>query len=165
MSQVIPDAEVERMSAIAADMLKGRTDLAEVNGITVDELEAVYSLAHSFYASGKYADAQDLFRFLTLHRHAEPRFWLGLAASCQMTGDVQRAAQSYAVCALLNPADAQVSLRAGECFLAMGDKKTARTALEAAVGVGEGTAEGRPYAARAKLLLAQASGAGGSAAA
>lgn len=149
------EIDVARLTAIGEEILAGTTDLAAVNGITADELEAVYSLGHSLYATARYKDAQDLFRFLTLHRHMEARFWFGLAASCHMLGDITNAARSYAVCALLNPMDAQVSLRAGECFLAMGDRKTAATALEAAVQAGGMSAGGAAHAARAGLLLGQ----------
>ena len=115
-------------------------------------------MGHGFYAAGQHRDAVDVFRFLCLHRHAEPRFWLGLAASSQVLGLHAVAVQAYGVCAIVQPGDPQVSLRAAECFIAINDAKSAGTAL----GVVEELAAGKPeharWASRAKVLRAHLAG-------
>lgn len=147
------DEEVSRLAALATEVIEGRTDLAAIQGIGTQELEAVYTLGHGFFQSGNYEDALTLFQFLTLHRHIEARYWFGLAASQQMLRQYALAAQSYGVCAMLDLDNPQVPLRAGECFLALGDKTNARAALEAALTVAGDKPGHAAHAARARLIL------------
>lgn len=147
------DPEIERLAGAARAILEGQTDLATIQGIGTKELDAVYALAHGFYGSASYGEALALFQFLTLHRPTEARFWFGLGATQQMLGQHALAVKSYGFCSLLDVSNAQVPLRAGECFLAIGDKANARSALEAAVTVAGANPKYAPHAARARLIL------------
>jgi type III secretion system low calcium response chaperone LcrH/SycD len=147
------DPDVARLAELAEQIIAGRTDLAVIQGITDDELEAVYTLGHGFYGSGKYADALEMFRFLCVHRHLEARYWFGLAATNQMLGEIPAAVQAYGVCALLDVDDPQVPLRAAECFRQLGDETNARSALEAAIIVAGADPKKAAYAERARLML------------
>ncbi|MBL6080047.1 SycD/LcrH family type III secretion system chaperone [Belnapia sp. T18] len=156
-----PEAmDQSRLEQMAEAILKGQTDIAALNGITGDELEAVYSMGYGFYSAGQHQDAADVFRFLCLHRHTDPRFWLGLAASAQMLGFHAVAVQAYGVCAMLEPEDPQVSVRAAECFIAMGDATSAGTALEAAEALSHGKPGHARWGDRAKVLRAHLTGSG-----
>lgn len=148
------EQEVDRLAQLSVEILEGRTDLAAIAGMTGDELEAVYTLAHGFYTSGKYDDAQDLFRFLCMHRHLDPRFWFGFGATCQMQGDMALAVKAYGMSAMLDPTDPQVSLRAAECFIALGDTKGARIALEGAIMAAGAKPAHVGHAERARMILA-----------
>jgi type III secretion system low calcium response chaperone LcrH/SycD len=143
------DARLEQM---AAAILQGQTDIAALNGLTVEEMEAIYGLGYGFYTAGQHREALDIFRFLCLHRHLEPKYWLGLGAVNQMLGDYGTAVQSYAVCGLLDPTDPQVSLRAAECFIALGDAKSAGVALEAVLQLCAGAPQYAHWAERAGVL-------------
>ena len=134
-----PRTDPGRLEQMAYAILRGETDIAALNGISGDGIEAIYGMGHGFYAAGQHRDAVDVFRFLCLHRHAEPRFWLGLAASSQVLGLHAVAVQAYGVCAMVQPEDPRVSLRAAECFIAINDAKSA----------GTGGAGGRQARARA----------------
>jgi type III secretion system low calcium response chaperone LcrH/SycD len=147
------DPEVARLTELAQEIMAGRTDLAVIQGITDDELEAVYALGHGFYTSGKYDDAVEMFRFLCTHRHMEPRYWLGLGAAKQLVGDPAAAVQAYGVCSLLDSADPQPPLRAAECFRLLGDEASARSALEAAITIAGDDPRHAAYAERARLML------------
>lgn len=149
------DAQVERLAGIAAAVMDGKANLASLNGITADELEAVYSVAHGLYSAGQFADAQELFRFLVLHDHATAKHWFGLAACQQMQGDTAGALKSYGMSALLDPAEPQVPLRAAECFFKLGDKANARAAAEAATIVAGQAKGAEAIAQRARLLMAR----------
>lgn len=146
-------SEVQNLADLAAQIMEGKTDLATIRGLTTRDLEAVYTLGHGFFGSGDYASALSMFQFLTLHRQVEARYWFGLAASLQMLGRHALAVQSYAVCAMFNLDDPQVPLRAGECFLALGDKVNARSALEAVLVVAGENPRHAAHAARARLIL------------
>jgi type III secretion system low calcium response chaperone LcrH/SycD len=157
------DAETQRLADLAIEIMEGRTDLAAIQGITTQELEAVYTLAHGFYQSGDYDKALSLFKFLTLHRHIEARYWFGLAATQQMMRQHAIAVQSYGVCAMLDLDNPQTPLRAGECFLAVGDKDNARSALEAALTLAGSNPRHAAHAARARLILGNLDTQGGAA--
>jgi len=147
--------DVDRLAELAREIMAGNTDLAAIIGMTEDELEAVYSLGHGFYTSGRYGDALDIFRFLCMHRHMDPRFWFGLGATNQMLGDHATAVTAYRTCAMLDLEDAQVPMRAAECFRAMGDAESTRQALEAVVEVSKGKPAQAAYAKRADAMLEQ----------
>ena len=55
---------------------------------------------------------------------------------------------------MLEPENAQLSLRAGECFVKLGQHDGARLALEAAVQAAGGKPDQAPHAARAQMILA-----------
>ncbi|CCB66717.1 SycD/LcrH family type III secretion system chaperone [Hyphomicrobium sp. MC1] len=147
----------DKFIALAGDILDGRTDLAAIAGMTAEEIEAIYSIGYGFYTSGNYQDALDIFKFLCMHRHLDKRFWMGLGATSQLLKDYDRAIVSYRTCAMLDLSDAQLPLRAAECFLALGDMVQAQLALEAVGIVAKHypTAQNASFAARAGLMRAQ----------
>ena len=116
---------------LAARCLTEGATLADVRGCTDDELEAVYNLAHNAYQQQRYEDARKLFQFLAENDHAESRFWMGLAASYQMTGEYEQAVTAYGVAALLDATDPRMPLHACECYVAMNDWESGRKALDA----------------------------------
>lgn len=131
---------------------KGST-LKQMKGITNDELEAVYSLAFSYYRTGKYDEAIKLFQFLVLFDHLNAKYWFGLGAVQQATKDYQNAVVSYGYCSFLKLDNPKPQLHAAECFLALGDKRSAASALFA---LNEycptDTDIGREYRAKAEKL-------------
>lgn len=150
-------ADPARLAKLADEIMAGRTDLAEIAGMSQDEIEAVYWLGHGFYTGGNYSDAVDIFKFLCMHRHMDKRFWMGLGAASQLLKDYDRAITAYRTCAMLDLGDAQVPLRAAECFAAIGDQVQAQQALEAVAVVAEQypTPQNAGFAARARLMLVQ----------
>lgn len=154
---VLSHIDSGKLAALTDDILSGRTDLAAVVGMGEGEIEAIYAIGHGFYAGGSYQDAVDIFKFLCMHRHMDHRFWMGLGAASQLLKDYQTAITAYRTCAMLDLSDAQVPLRAAECFTAIGDAEQARLALEAVTVVAGQypTAQNATFTARAKLMLAQ----------
>ena len=131
---------------------KGST-LKQMKGITNDELEAVYSLAYSYYRTGKFSDAHKLFQFLVLFDHLNAKYWFGLGAVQQATKDFQNAVVSYGYCSFLKLDNPKPQLHAAECFLALGDRKSAASALYALNEYcPENTEIGREYRAKAAKL-------------
>ena len=56
------DEQIEKTAKAFLDMGTVR----ELKGITDAEMEAVYSMGFSFYNTGRYDDAEKVFRFLVL---------------------------------------------------------------------------------------------------
>jgi type III secretion system low calcium response chaperone LcrH/SycD len=99
---------------------------------TKEHIEGLYTLAYDFYESGKYKEAANFFRFLTVLDHAGKKHWIGLAASQQMQKEYGNAVNNYAVAALLDQTDPYTPFYAAECCFSMGDVERGLEALESA---------------------------------
>ena len=132
----------------------GLTTISELRGITRDELEAVYSLAYDYYRTGRTEDAATLFKFLTTFDHLNEKYWMGLAAVLQVKKEFKRATEAYAlVSGVLNIKNVKAPYYAAECFLALGDRPNALSALgHVKAFADEKTEEGRTYKAKAIRL-------------
>ena len=141
---------------IASDvqtLIEKRATLKEMKGVSNDELEAVYSLAFGYYQTGKYEEAHKLFQFLVLFDHLNAKYWFGLGATQQALKDFKNAAVSYGYCSFLKLDNPKPQLHAAECFLALGDKRSAASALEALNEYcPKDTDIGREYRAKAAKL-------------
>ena len=134
-------------------LIQEQATLKQLKGVTNDELEAVYSLAFGYYQTGKYDEAHKLFQFLVLFDHLNAKYWFGLGATQQALKDYQNAAVSYGYCSFLKLDNPKPQLHAAECFLALGDKRSAASALEALNEYcPKDTDIGREYRAKAAKL-------------
>lgn len=90
----------------------------EGNNVPLSEesLSTLYTLAYELYNNGKYEDAKQFFRFLTIGNAFDRRFWIGLAASYQMLKDYQAAIECYSVAAIQEPNDPYIHWYAATCF-------------------------------------------------
>ena len=126
MDKKIDSAKIaERVKAIMKD---GAT-LKQLKGVTNAELEAVYSLAFGYYQTGRFDEALKLFQFLVLFDHLNKKYWMGLGAAQQVLKDFQSAIVSYGYCSFLDLKNPKPQLHAAECFLALGDKRSAASAI------------------------------------
>ena len=129
--EALTDEELISVEELARKCLMEGAALADVQGYTEDEMEAVYHLAYNAYRQGKYEDARKLFSFLALNDHLESRFWMGLAATCQVSGDYRQAVAGYEMAAVLEATNPWPPFHAGECYLAMNDWERSAKALQA----------------------------------
>lgn len=119
------------LKEIAERIESGASTVAQMRGITPEELEAAYALAYDYYRTGRFDDAETLFRFLTVFDHLNEKYWLGLGAVFQVKKAFDQAVKAYAyVAAILNIKNADASYHAAECYLALGDRESARSAIE-----------------------------------
>ena len=143
----------DSISEAAKALINGGATLKQLKGVTNDELEAVYSLAFGYYQTGKFEEAHKLFQFLVLFDHLNAKFWFGLGAVQQAQKDFKGAAVSYGYCSFLKLDNPKPQFHAAECFLAMGDKRGAASALEALNEYcPKDTEIGREYLAKAAKL-------------
>ena len=127
----LTDRDVVAVEELAKKCLMEGAALADVQGYTEDEMEAVYHLAYNAYRQGKFPDARKLFQFLALNDHVESRFWMGLAATCQMSGDYREAVAAYEMAAVLEATNPWPPFHAGECYMALKDWEKCAQALGA----------------------------------
>ena len=137
------------------NLVENNFTLKQLRGVTNAELEAVYSLAFSYYQTGRYDEALKLFQFLVLFDHLNAKYWMGLGAVQQVMKDFQNAVVSYGYCSFLKLDNPKPQLHAAECFLALGDRRNAASSLEALDAYcPKDTDVGREYRAKAAKLRA-----------
>lgn len=102
-----------------------------------DNKEALYAAGHICYVNGKFSQARQVFRLLTVATPHQAKAWKGLAASCQMMKNYPDAIDYWGMAAMLDGGDCDVHLQAAHCFLAMGNLEKAFVALKAAEMMGE----------------------------
>ena len=144
----------DTIAEAAEKFATGFATMRELKGITKAEMEAVYSVGFNMYRTGRYDDAEKIFRFLVLFDHLEPKYWMGVGAIQQVRKDYQGAIASYGYASFLNLKNPKPQLHAAECFLALGDKVNAASALIALDKYcpPESTPIGREYRAKAAEL-------------
>ena len=144
----------DKIAAAARQFAEGFATMRELKGITKAEMEAVYSVGFNMYRTGRYDDAEKIFRFLVLFDHLEPKYWLGVGAVQQVRKDYAGAISSYGYASFLDLSNPKPQYHAAECFLALGDKANAASALVALDQYcpPESTEIGREYRAKAAEL-------------
>lgn len=127
----LSDSELQSVEHLATKCLLEGATLADIRGFTANEMEAVYHLAYNAYQQRKYENSLKLFQFLVQHDHSDCRFWMGLAACHQLSGNYKQAVNAYGMSAVLDATNPRPALHACECHLALKDWANARKALDA----------------------------------
>lgn len=96
------------------------------------DAEKFYAHAFALYQAGRVQEASEVFRLLCTRLPLQPRFWFGLAASCQESGDYSNALHAWAMSALLDPSNPYPHFHAAECAHSRGDLSEALKALSEA---------------------------------
>lgn len=133
-------------------LMEGGT-FAMLHEVSESQLESLYSLAFSHYQSGRFNEAQALFKGLAMLNHYDARFFLGLGASRQALGLHQEAFSSYAFGAMLAVEDPRYPFYAAECQQLLGDRESARSGYEMALALAGDDAQHAVLSARARVLL------------
>lgn len=117
--------------AEALAMLNKGMSLAELKGVSEEQLEALYAIALQHYNAENYDDAIPLFKMLALYNSNEPKYFMGLAACHQELGNYELAVETYGsaalMCALTDP---RPFYFAALCLLKLQRKDDAITTLE-----------------------------------
>ena len=128
--------------------------VAEASSISQDTLESLYALAHGFYTSSNYHDAQVVFQALTLYNPGDYRFWLGLAGCRQSQGQYESAIEAYQMAGvasqLKNP---EPFFHAAHCLVKLGRREDAESALQGVLEIGAADPRYESVRQRAAALL------------
>ncbi|MDQ8033438.1 CesD/SycD/LcrH family type III secretion system chaperone [Bordetella genomosp. 1] len=109
---------------IVAQFARGGS-LGELNGMTADECEALYSLGYGLYEKGRYPDALKVLSYLVALNHTEHRYLVALGAAAQALGKHADALQQYMAATLLDPLEPAPAFYAAQCLTEMGQFDTA----------------------------------------
>ncbi len=122
---------LKELVANAALTIRKGVPLKAAKGISDEELNAVYSLAYSYYSTGRYDEALKLFKFLVMFDHMCQKFWIGLGSTHQMLKQYDEAIAAYAQAAIFDLDNPKPMYYAALCHYAKGDKVKAASAVRA----------------------------------
>jgi type III secretion system low calcium response chaperone LcrH/SycD len=132
-----PETEEQKeFEELTADLMKHLADggtMADMFQFSLQDLEGIYHIGHTFYENGKYEKAENIFAFLGLYDHIEDKWWKSLGAARMMQKKYEDAAKSYAMAAILNMEDPEIQYYAGYCLSACGKTEQAVISLECAI--------------------------------
>lgn len=138
----------QRIREAAETLFKGGT-IADIKGLSDDELETIYALGYNFYTTGQLKDADTVFRYLVFIDHTNAKYWIALGAVQQLNREFEKAVTSYGFASFLDLHNPKPQYHAAECLLAMGDKEKAESALAA---LDLYAPQNSPYRAKAAAL-------------
>lgn len=146
--------EISMLEAVG--MLANGYSLAELKGIDLQKLEALYALAYQYYQAQNYQDAKNIFQALCLFEPSEQKYFMGLASCEQGLKNYSKAADVYSVCCVLSGLkDPKPMYYAGVCLLKAGRKEDAKVAFQSLEIMGrEGKSEDQEFILKGKQLLA-----------
>ncbi len=147
------DKTLENLEQIIDHFLSVGGVFKDAHGLSNEEMEAIYSVGYNLYQSGKYKDALNIFKFLCFFDHLEKKYWMGLGAVHQMMGNYERAVESYSYATLLDIEDPRPALHAADCYLILGNKEAAESALNAVIEFSGNDPAKKQFKERAETLL------------
>lgn len=123
-------AMAQTLAGTASALLEnGVLTLAEIRGVSHDQLEAVYRVGFGLYNAGKYDDAEKLFRFLCVFQHTDPKYWVAMGAVRAARKNYAEAVKAYATASMFDCNLPKPHYYAAQCFLAMGDYDSAESGV------------------------------------
>ncbi len=126
-----PKSKQEVSMLEALTLLNKGYSIADLAGVTPDQMDVLYALAYKYYNAESYTEARNIFKALCLYDSTEQKYFMGLAASEQGLHNYDKAAQFYSVCCVLSGLkDPKPMYYAALCLLRAGKKDDAMAALE-----------------------------------
>ena len=108
------------------------------------------------YIMDAYADAEKIFRFLTVFEHTSSKYWTAMGSVQQVQGRYDEAIKAYQMASFLDLHNPKPMYYAAECFVKTGDLDNARKALASLEQYGPtDTENGRRFRAKGAELKAR----------
>lgn len=148
----VSDEQIQEVFSSIADF----TTVRELKGISDREIESIYAMGVDFYRGGNYADAEKIFRFLTVFEHTSSKYWTAMGSVQQVQGRYDAAIKAYQMASFLDLHNPKPMYYAAECFVKVGDLDNARKALASLEQYGPTDTEaGRRFRAKGAELKAR----------
>jgi type III secretion system low calcium response chaperone LcrH/SycD len=129
------------------------TTVKDMLGISEESIESLYSQAYLLYNTGRYRDAIQVFRLLTMLNPMESKYTMGLAASLHMLKEYKGSAAMYTLVSILDPENPIPHYHASDCYIQMGDKLSSLAMLEMAIKKSGSKVEFSALKKRAEITL------------
>ncbi|MFQ5730250.1 MAG: SycD/LcrH family type III secretion system chaperone [Waddliaceae bacterium] len=123
----------KRFDKASTEALFNKLAPRNIVGLTDFQVEGMYGQAYRLYNNGKYKDAMEMFRLLTMVDANEPKYFMGMAASLHMMKQYKGAVSVYMLCGTLDPLNPVPHYHAADCYIKMKDPFSAIISLEMAV--------------------------------
>ena len=143
----------EEFNDLAQKAFKGNLSIKSLAGVSDEKESAIYGQAYLLYNTGRYKDAAEVFRVLITINSTEPKYMMGLAACFHMMKAYDSAISTYMICSFLDPQNPVSHFHLSDCYLQIGDKISARAALQSAVKRAEGKPEFKTLKERSEITL------------
>lgn len=122
--------------AILERLLQGEP-LQEIFSFDQQVMGDFYQIAYRLFHKKLYSKAADAFFFLSCLNVYQSTYWLGLAMSQHLQKAYDAALSAYAMAQLTDPKNPLPHYHAVDCYLSIGDKKSALASCELAIELGE----------------------------
>lgn len=129
----IPDNLSETVTNILQSTLKTGMLPKEALGFSDEKIENMYGEAYRLYNTGKYEEAAQIFRLLTVLDLTDSKYALGLAACFHMLQDYANAVQTYGLVGVMDPESPVAYFHASDCYIQMREPAAAILCLEMAI--------------------------------
>ena len=133
LGQKVHAASASDMKQYVQKLMKKGSLPQELLGFSDVMVEGMYGQAYRLYNTGKYKEAIELFRMLTLINVQESKYLMGLAACFHMLKEYRKAVDMYTMCTLIDEANPIPYFHLSDCYMQMSDNASALIALEMAI--------------------------------
>lgn len=148
--------DVKQIEECVKTIAEGGT-VRDLKGLTDAEMEVIYSMGYNFYKTGNYEDADKVFRYLVYLDHTCQKYWIALGSVLQARRIFDQAVTAYGYAGFLDLNNPKPQYYSAQCFLALGDKASAESALNA---LEEFAPKDSPFRAKAAELRKKINGEG-----
>ncbi|WP_152829821.1 CesD/SycD/LcrH family type III secretion system chaperone [Shewanella sp. YLB-07] len=133
-AQVIKsNIDFDKLEANLQLALVDQITLAEMAGLTSQDLEAIYDSGQNKYQAGFPAQAIVDFTYLVMHQPWDRRFHMALASTLHWLGEFQHALTFYGYALVMDACDPGASFRIAQCLLSLDEESAAIEALQTAI--------------------------------
>lgn len=134
----------------------GTTTVRALKGLTDAQMEAIYAVGYANFQSGKFSEAEKIFKALLILDHLEKKYWFAFGGVREAQRDFKSALQAYQTCAFLDLDNPKPQYHCAVCHLALGDRQNALYALDALNDYAPKDTElGKRYLAKGAALRAK----------
>lgn len=134
-SAATPQLDLSTVHGLTEALFEHAITPASMKGISDDELEALYAIAHEQLIQGRAKEALDDLVLLVTHNPWDTRFQIAFALALQTLGEYETAARHYGQAFLMDATDAGCALRMGECLMSMDQTTEAAEAFRASIAL------------------------------
>lgn len=127
--QQTKEQELEAVVQSMVGMFAAGGTLGDLKGLDETHYETIYAAGHAQYTAGRYEQAEQVFKFLTIHNPYDRRFPLALGSVKQVKGEYDQAIGYYSMAMVLDMMDPVAVFHTAECMTALGRADDAVEAL------------------------------------
>lgn len=127
--------EMDVIARECAEILEGKTTLADVTGYTLEMLEEIYERAYNDWNAGDTERATAGFAFLLLQQPLDRRFHFAFGCALKHQGEFRKALTYFGYATVMQANDPYSCFHIAECLQALNEIDAARDALDACIAL------------------------------